>query len=69
MSEHNLSSTELEQLVTIAKKNISSLQSRPDLEPRHCDGEDFFDVAVWCLKDALVAAYMLGREHEKERSF
>lgn len=32
------------------------------LETRKSDSLDFHDVAVWCVKDALDAAYELGRK-------
>lgn len=32
------------------------------LETRHRDSLDFRDVAVWCLRNALVAAYRAGAE-------
>jgi hypothetical protein len=52
---------ELEKLVRIAQENIPALEDRTDLEARNNDSDDFFDIAVWCLKDALVAAYELGK--------
>jgi len=33
------------------------------LETRKSDGLDFHDVAVWCLRDALEAAFNAGVEH------
>jgi len=35
------------------------------LETRKSDGLDFHDVAVWCLKDALEAAFEAGRKAGK----
>ena len=32
------------------------------LQPRHADSLDFHDTAVWCLKDALEAAFKAGVE-------
>lgn len=32
------------------------------LESRHSDRLDFHDVAVWCIKEALHAAFMAGCE-------
>jgi len=32
------------------------------LETRKSDSLDFHDVAVWCIKDALEAAYEAGRK-------
>lgn len=35
------------------------------LETRNSDNLDFHDVAVWCVKDALEAAYEAGRKARK----
>ena len=35
------------------------------LETRKSDGLDFHDVAVWCIKDALDAAFEAGRKARK----
>ena len=56
-----MTAAEINKLVKIAQENIPALEERPDLEPRNNDTEDFIDVSVWCIKDALVAAYELGR--------
>jgi len=56
-----MTTAELKQLVAIAQANIPSLENRPDLEARNSDSEDFYDVAVWCIKDALIEAYELGK--------
>ena len=55
-----MTKTELEKLVKIAQKNIPAMEGRADLEAQHMDDLDFLDVSVWCLKDALVAAYEAG---------
>ena len=48
---------QIDQLLTdIAKKHLNI----ETLETRNSDGLDFHDVAVWCLKDALQAAYEAG---------
>lgn len=52
---------EIRTLTKIAQENIPSLKNRPDLEPRQSDEQDFIDVSVWCLKDALIAAYEAGK--------
>lgn len=59
---------ELLELVKIAQKKIPSLNGREDLEARNMDELDFYDVAVWCLKDALIAAYQLGKENGKKEA-
>ena len=51
-------------LAQIAREHIPGLEGRPDLEPRNNDEEDFIDVSVWCLEDALKAAYELGRKEK-----
>lgn len=56
-----MTAKELQHLVLIACENIPELEERPDLEARGSDSEDFFETSVWSLKDALVAAYELGK--------
>lgn len=36
------------------------------LETRRSDSLDFHDVAVWCLRDALEAAFSAGIEHARK---
>lgn len=48
-------------LTAIATKHITTMEGREDLERHYSDELDFFDVAVWELKAALVAAYELGK--------
>lgn len=54
---------ELNQIVKIAQENIISMEDRADLEQHSNDEEDFFEVSVWGLKDALIAAYELGKKN------
>ena len=54
---------ELNQIVKIAQENIISMENRSDLEQHFSDEEDFFEISVWRLKDALVAAYELGKKN------
>lgn len=54
---------ELNQIVKIAQENIISMENRSDLEQHFIDEEDFFEISVWGLKDALVAAYELGKKN------
>lgn len=56
-----MTSKELKQLVKIAQENIPELENRKDLKQHYNDNEDFFETSVWSLKDALVAAYELGK--------
>ena len=53
----------LEALEKIAKDHIPGLYGRPNgLDTMFSDGEDFVDVAVWSIKEALIEAYMLGKK-------
>lgn len=45
-------------LTLIAQKHLGI----ETLATRKSDGLDFHDVAVWCIKDALQAAFMAGCE-------
>ena len=56
----------LQELTKIAEKNIYTLRGRGDLESRNTDWKDFFNAAVWELKDALQEAYELGRAEAKK---
>lgn len=56
-----MTAAELKKLVKIAQENIPAMEGRADLEAQNLDELDFLDVSVWCLKDALVAAYELGK--------
>jgi hypothetical protein len=33
------------------------------LETRHSDSLDFHDIAVWCVRDALEAAFQAGMDY------
>ena len=39
------------------------MENRSDLEQHFSDEEGFFEISVWGLKDALVAAYELGKKN------
>lgn len=60
--EKKLTKTEEKQLLKIAMDCITTVESRGDLETRRSDSEDFIDVAVWEIKEALERAYRLGKE-------
>ncbi|MCC7096922.1 MAG: hypothetical protein IT472_07080 [Thermomonas sp.] len=45
-------------LTLIAQKHLGI----ETLETRHSDSLDFHDTAVWCLRDALKAAFNAGLE-------
>jgi len=51
--------SKLEQLLTQIAQNKLGIET---LETRKSDGLDFHDVAVWCLRDALEAAFNAGVE-------
>ena len=55
--------SKLEQLLTqIAQSNLGI----ETLETRKSDSLDFHDVAVWCLRDALEAAFNAGVEQGRK---
>lgn len=62
---------EMNKLTRIAIKHFGAVEERGSLNTRDNDQEDFFEVAVWCLKDALVEAYSLGKKegakHERTK--
>ena len=47
-----------QQLSPIAKKHFDA----ETLETRNSDSHDFYEVAVWGIRDALIAAYMVGHQ-------
>ena len=51
-----------EQRVTeMALQMIPALEGRKNLESQGNDSEDFIEISVWTLKEALVKAYELGK--------
>lgn len=60
---NNITDKEIQRLVAIAMECIPTLamDGRTDLETKNSDRDDFLDVAVWCLKSALIEAYKLGK--------
>lgn len=54
-----------QELIKIANRCFVTLVGRQDLESRNNDSEDFYDVAIWELKAALLAAYELGRRKSR----
>lgn len=56
-----MSKAELQKIYELAEKTFVGMEGRIDLETHHCGDEDFFEVAVWELKKALVDAYELGK--------
>ena len=51
--------SKFEQLLTQIAQNKLGIET---LETRKSDSLDFHDVAVWCLRDALEAAFNAGVE-------
>jgi hypothetical protein len=52
--------TPIEQLLTQIAREHLSIET---LETRRSDSLDFHDVAVWCVRSALEAAFNAGVEH------
>lgn len=55
-----------QQLLKIVMRNIPPVADRGDLKTRNSDSEDFLNVAVWGLRDALMEAYELGKDEKGE---
>lgn len=63
-----LTKKEQRKVLEIAKRVVYGVKERGDLEQRFNDSEDFLDIAVWTLREAMEEAYALGKEdgkHEK----
>ena len=57
-----LTKKEQRKVLGIAKKFIYGVKERGDLEQRFRDSDDFLDVAVWSLREALEEAYTLSKK-------
>ena len=55
--------SKIEQLLTQIAQSKLGIET---LETRKSDGLDFHDVAVWCLRDALEAAFNAGVEQGRK---
>lgn len=55
--------SKFEQLLTQIAQNKLGIET---LETRKSDSLDFHDVAVWCLRDALDAAFNAGVEQGRK---
>ena len=55
--------SKLEQLLTQIEQSKLGIET---LETRKSDSLDFHDVAVWCLRDALEAAFNAGVEQGRK---
>lgn len=53
---------ELNALTEIAKKVIVPMENRTDLERQFNGDEDFLEIAIWELQDALIEAYKIGKK-------
>lgn len=52
---------EMNNLIKIAQENFVALENRSDLESKNSNEQDFMNVAVWEIKEALIKAYELGK--------
>ena len=57
----DLTKQEREEIRKLALEHITAVQFRGHLEELHNDSDDFIEVAVWELENALLCAYELGR--------
>lgn len=53
-------------LLEIAMQHMPPVADRGDLKTRNSDSEDFLNVAVCGLRDALMEAYELGKDEKGE---
>ena len=60
-----LTKKEQHKVLEIAKRVVYGVKERGDLEQRFNDSEDFLDIAVWTLREAMEEAYALGKEDGK----
>ena len=60
-----LTKKEQQKVLEIAKRVVYGVKDRGDLEQRYRDSDDFLDIAVWTLREAMEEAYALGKEDGK----
>ena len=60
-----LTKKEQRKVLEIAKRVVYGVKERGDLEMRYRDSDDFLDIAVWTLREAMEEAYALGKEDGK----
>ena len=60
-----LTKKEQRKVLEIAKRVVYRVKERGDLETRYRDSDDFLDIAVWTLREAMEEAYALGKEDGK----
>lgn len=51
----------MKDLLYIAKMDIEGMSGRSNFNTTHTESKDFFEIAIWELRDALVEAYMAGK--------
>lgn len=56
-----MTKTEIQKLVSIAKKHYLIPDYREDLKSRSSDSLDFMDCAVWNIEAALIEAFEAGK--------
>lgn len=54
-------------LLKIAMKHFPAIEDRGSLNTKNNDHEDFFEVSIWGLKDALIEAYKAGMKEGKKK--
>ncbi|MEE0872447.1 MAG: hypothetical protein UIH27_03120 [Ruminococcus sp.] len=57
-----------QELLNIANKELFYFLNKPreSLDSNSNDENDFYDLAIWNIKRALEAAYLLGRKDERK---
>ena len=50
-------------LLRIAMRNFYRMKERGTFEARYRDDDDFFEIAVWSLEEAMTEAYLLGKKN------
>lgn len=56
----------MKKLTDIAEKYISAVKKRGDLRPHCNDDDDFMEISIWELQEALTAAYEAGENNGQE---
>lgn len=63
--DKRLSKKEYQKVVKAAQA-IPGIALRGDLETRRSDREDFVEVAVWSLEEALIEAFLAGKNEDRK---
>ena len=56
----------MKKLTDIAKKHIPAVKKRGDLRSHCNDDDDFMEISIWELQEALTAAYEAGKNNGQE---